>query len=247
MRGMALVAVVVLAAALLVAVPAVGFDGAGEFASGSDEEAVNASAANTTDEVAPGERLSGAVGVGQAEFEGELDGRAFGIAMASAATEQGQADVVADRFEGLEERLAELEAQKEALEAQRDAGEITEGEYRARITRLAAQSNAVDEAANATAGAAGGLPAERLAERGVDAEQIANLSERASELSGGEVADIARGIAGGGPDAPPVGEPPGLDERPGNATDREPGPPDDAGGPPAGNDSPGEPGNGDER
>ena len=96
---------------------------------------------------------------------------------------------------------------------------------------------------NRSAGAAAELPAAVRNETGVDDERLATLRERANELSGPEVAAIARGVAGegvGGPigngRGPPGNEtdrgPPEDAGPPGNGTDR--GPPEDAGPPEAG-------------
>ena len=208
MKRTSLIGALIVAAALLVAVPAVGLaaDSASAPAALQENETAN--------ETAPGERLSGVVGVGEAELEGDVDKRAFGIQIANASTQQAQADVVADRLSDIEKRLDEFEQRKEELDRQREAGEIGAGKYNAELARLAAETETVKQLSNQSAQVSAELPADLLEERGVNATRIQHLSERASELSGPEVAEIARGIAGDS-----VGETPGGD-RPVDVPDR---------------------------
>lgn len=158
--------------------------------------------AQESDEIAPGERLSGVVGVQGAELEGELDKRTFGIAVAKAATEEARADVVAGQVHDVEERLDELEERKAELEEQRESGEISQGKYEAEVARIAAEAETAERLADASAEEAGELPAELLADRGINAEAIQTLKDDANELSGQEVAEIARSIAGNDVGAP---------------------------------------------
>ncbi|MFW6435150.1 MAG: hypothetical protein ACOCY1_02115 [Halovenus sp.] len=217
MRRTTVLGTLVLAAVLLVAVPAVGLAADTTSASAALQEN------ETANETAPGERLSGVVGVGEAELEGDIDKRTFGLQVANASTQQAQADVVADRLGDIEQRLDGLEDRKEELDRQRAAGEISEGKYNAEVARLATETETVKALNNQSAQVAGELPADLLEERGVNATRIQQLSERAGELSGPEVAEIAKGIAGDR-----VGETPGGDrpidvpdrpERPGSGQD----------------------------
>lgn len=181
---------------------------------------------------APGEQLSGVVGVQGAELDGALDQRAFGIQFSQAADNDTKAAVLADRLQTVEQQLAELRDRKATLEAQRDTGEITDGKYRAEMAKVATQIRVLSAATNQTEQAAGNVPAAALEGRGVNATAIQTLRDRASELSGPEVAAIARDIAGPGVGetpgrgngAPPVNGtgPPGADSNRGNgaANDR---------------------------
>lgn len=193
--------------AMLVAVPAVGL-------------AVTEADVSTQDEqngTAPGEQLSGVVGVQEAELESDIDQRTFGIRIAQAASEEAQADVVADQLTSVDDRLANLEERKAQLDQQRADGEISEGKYKSEVTKLAAETEATKQLVNRTERTAGELPPDLLEDRGVDVEAIQTLKDRANELTGPEVAEIARGIAGDG-----VGQTP-ADQRP----DHAPGPPGD--------------------
>jgi hypothetical protein len=165
--------------------------------------AVSAPAANTTqeanatDSTAPGERLAGVVGVQQAEFKGDVDRRAFGRQLDTAGTNASKAGVVAGQVTAITARLDSLQAQKATLAAARENGSLSAGKYRAQIARLTAQIETAQRLANQTAGASAGLPRSVLSAAGVNATAIQTLSERASELGGGEIAEIARDIAPG--------------------------------------------------
>jgi len=154
----------------------------------------------------PGARLAGVVAVGDAEAEAAVEDRAFGIRVAQAASDGDRADVVGDRLSDVESRLAALEATHGDLRAARDNGSMSEGEYRARAAKLAAQSQALERAANQSATVASGLPATLLESRGIDVTAIRTLADRADQLGGEEVAAIARSIAGGAVGTHPAGD-----------------------------------------
>lgn len=148
-------------------------------------------------DVAPGERLSGVLGVGEAELETEVDSRTFGLKVAKAASnDSARADVVAEQRQDVEERLDELEQRKETLDRARENGSMSEGAYRARLADLAAETEGAERLANESENASEGLPAEMLEAKGINATAIQTLQDRASELGGPQVAEIARSIAG---------------------------------------------------
>lgn len=156
-------------------------------------------AANETDnetEMPPGARLAGVVGVQGAEVEGEVERRAFGLQVAAAKSNASKASVVANQTETLDQRLAELRERKQELETAREDGNISTGRYRAEMAGLAAQISTLQSMTNETAETARKLPAEALAERGVNVSALERLRTSASNLSGPEVAAIARSIAG---------------------------------------------------
>lgn len=157
---------------------------------------VNENASETAANVTAGERLSAVVGVSQAEFEGEVEQRAYGIAYAKANTDDAKAEVVAERLTDIEGRLAELEQEREELEAAHENGSIGDGEFQARMTALAARTESVEQLANASEARAGELPADVLEANGVNVSAIQQLKQHADELSGDKVAEIARSIAG---------------------------------------------------
>lgn len=215
--------------ALLIAVLVVGAIGAVPAAGiGVDGPAQQTTPSSV--EQAPGARLAGVVGVGQAELEGELQVRAVGLAVARAATPDAKAEIVADQLNRTDDRLAALENRMATLEEARANGTISESTYRARVARLAAETRATERVLNRTSLAAADLPDDVLAANGVNTSAIETLQTRANELRGGEVAEIARSIAGAeagrgvsGP-SPPVVEPPaGPDRRPGKNSTTETG------------------------
>ncbi|MXV60667.1 hypothetical protein GS429_00995 [Natronorubrum sp. JWXQ-INN-674] len=211
---------VTLMIALMVALAAVPFGAAGVLASEHEQETESDAGS-----VSPGEQLSGVIGVQEAEVNGELSERTYGIKIANAESDDERADVVDDQLADVEERLAELEQRLDELEDARNDGEITEGQYRAEVATAAAEKATVERNAEAAQTNADELDPELLEERGIDLEAIEDLRDRASELGGEEVAAIAQSIAGNA-----VGQSP--------APDREPGAPIETGGPDRTDDSP---------
>ena len=216
----------------LVLVVTLGILGAPGVAAFQGAENASNSPSDESDEIAPGERLTGVVGVQEAELDGEVEERAFGFKVANASSDEERADVIAERLGSIDEQLADLEERKAELKEQREAGEISQGAYKAQMAKLAAQTNSTERLTGASVEAAEGLPAELLEERGINATAIQTLKERANELSGPEVSEIAKEIAGekaGSPigadrgQGPPV-DVPGL----GQADDDEDGESDDA-------------------
>jgi hypothetical protein len=184
--------------AVVVALVAVPIGGAAQVAADA-AYAQTDPATETADEnatIAPGEQLMGVVGVQGAEVEGEVESRAFGIAVARAATANETADVVADRFDRVTERVQALETRQTELREARENGSMSDGEYKARMAQVAVQSKHAERMANETANASQGLPVDRLEARGVNASAIQQLQANAGELSGPETAAIATTIAG---------------------------------------------------
>ena len=182
-----------------VAVPVAGMAAVGEPVPAADDTVAQTDTNSSNATVAPGERLSGVVGVQKAEVEGEVNRRAFGLQIANASTNASKASVIAGQFENIQQRLAALEQRKANLTEARQNGSISEGKYRAQVAELSARLDAARNLANETGEESAGLPADLLEARGVNATAIQTLQQRASELGGGEVAEIAREI-GGAPD-----------------------------------------------
>lgn len=185
---------------------------AGENVQVEAENDTRTGSANATTDLSPGERLSGVIGVQGAEVDGEVSSRSFEIRLAEAETDEERAAVVAAQLERNERRLAELRERREELRQRRDAGNVSPGAYAARTAAIGTQAATVNRTTNRSAEVAAGLPAEALAERGVDADRIRTLRDRASELSGPETAAIAREIGGnrtGAPMGPDRAGPPG--------------------------------------
>ena len=147
-----------------------------------------------TESIEPGERFAAAVGVQNAEIEGDVSERAFGVRLANAETDEAKAAVVAAQFNETERRLTELEDRLAELNESREAGELSEGRYRAEVAKTVAEMRSLERRADAAETAAADLPEAALADRGIDVESIRALRDRAGELGGPETAAIARSI-----------------------------------------------------
>ncbi len=224
----AVVAVVVVLAAVASAAP-VASTGGPNAGAAAQETPVNES------DVAPGERMAGVVGAEQAAVEGEVAAQAFERRLAVANSSSARADVVGSEVEHLQGRLAELSDREDELHRARENGTLSTGEYRARLARLYAKQRALQRLTNRTGRVARGLPERALRQQGINVTTLRTLRLQARDLTGPEVADIARGIAGEGVGRPAGTGPPAV---PGNRTgspgDGRSGPPDeDERGPPA--------------
>lgn len=158
-----------------------------------------ANGADDGSDPAPGERLMGSITAQDAELDSEVDERAFGEAIATAAAAGNTtalADLIEERIEQNEQRYAELQERLATLETQREEGNLSEGEYRAEIAKLEVERKSLARTTAEAADAANGLPTEVLDERGINVTAIELLHANASELGGQEVREIARGIAG---------------------------------------------------
>ena len=183
------------------------------------ENATETPNATENDSVPPGARLAGAFGVQKAEIRGAVDQRAFGLEVAAAASNDSKAQVLARTSQRLDERLQTIEQRRQQLEAARQNGSMDQWRYQVRMSEVAAESANLRTLANATGQTAESLPADVLEANGVNATAIEQLRTRASNLSGPEVAHMARSIAGnavgqplGPPSEMPMGQP---EERPG--------------------------------
>ncbi|PSP31848.1 hypothetical protein BRC64_08595 [Halobacteriales archaeon QH_10_67_22] len=177
--------------------------------------------------MAPGERLAGTVGVERAAVEGEMERRTFGQRVAAARTNDSRAAVVGDQTARMQERLDELRAERRSIVRARENGSISEGQYRARVAQVHAEQRALERVAGETEAVARDLPADRLEANGVNVSALRTLRADAANLTGPEVAAIARNVSGpaAGRGLGPERGPPGADNRTGPPGER--GPPDD--------------------
>ena len=221
-RGTALVVAVVVAVGVagIAAAGPIGTavaqeDSAGTTETGAAADSDGTGTANETDEISPGERLSGVIGVQRAEISGEVESRAFEVGLNRTETPEERAALVADRLNRTEERLEAIEREQRSLRERREAGELSHGQFAARMAETSARAEAVKREANRSAAVARDLPEAAREARGINVSRLDTLRERAGEASGPEVAAIARGVAGNG-----VGGPLAADRR---------GPPEDRG------------------
>lgn len=158
-----------------------------------DQHTVNQTA-NVSD-LPPGERLAGVIGFQEAEFTGEVETRTFEIKVNKASTPNATAGVIHAELDSIADRLEVLEARKQALDAARANGSISEGQYRAQMAKLAAQTATLHRLADASSTHANGLPESVLRANDINVTAIEELKQNASELTGPEVAAMAKTIA----------------------------------------------------
>ena len=198
-------------------------------------ETVTESDANESNGTEPGAQLAGVLAVQGTEVESEVGSRAFGQRVAAAASNDSKAAVVSGEVNDSRERLAALRERLDELEAAREAGNISQGRYRANTAQVAAEINAVERRLEQSNDTAASLPADVRAANGINTSNIERLRTEARNLSGPEVAAIARSI-GGDRSGRGLGDNVGPPGRSGAASGPG-GPPDDAGngdaGPPA--------------
>lgn len=168
-----------------------------------------------------GASISGFMQASAADTEGEVEDEMFSARFDN-ASEQRRADLVENRAGTLEQRLDRLREQRAEL-LNETAGEHPSVADRAKAARLTARIHALQESIDTTSEAAD--------RAGVDVELLDELRRNAAELTGQEVAELARGLAGtergrpgglvGGP-ASDRGNGPMANGSNGNATDGAP-------------------------
>lgn len=152
-----------------------------------------------SDDVAPGERLMGSIGAQDAELTSEVDERAFGEAIATAAAEGDTsklADLIQERTQRNEQQLDNLTERLEELDQKLENGTISKGQYNAEIAKLEVQRQSIVRTSEQAANAANGLPADVLVDRGINVTAIERLKANASEFGGQELREVAKSIAG---------------------------------------------------
>ncbi|MFB6096165.1 MAG: hypothetical protein ABEJ74_02100 [Haloferacaceae archaeon] len=197
----ALLAVLLLVAGSLAAVPAsgalAGLQASAPAAQTTTADTAAADAAeNGSADVSPGAHLSGAVGVQGSELRGDVESRRFGIRVARADSPDAKAQVLAEQVEENRRQVDQLQQRLDELKQARENGSIGPGEYAVRAAEIHAELNNVQHMSNQSAAVARGLPEETLRANGVNVTAIERLRERAANASGPEVAGIARTIAG---------------------------------------------------
>ncbi|ELY85378.1 hypothetical protein [Natrinema altunense] len=184
---------ITLAALLVVATVAVPLAAASVVSRGEAQAEPDADADT---EIKPGERFAAAVGVQNAEIEGDVSERAFAARIANAESNRTKAAVVAAGVNETDARMTDLEDRLADLNESRETGAISEGRYRAAVATTVAEMRSLERRAATAETAAAELPPEALAAHGLDEEAIRTLRERAGDLGGPETAAVARSIAG---------------------------------------------------
>ena len=153
--------------------------------------------------VSPGAHLSGMVGVQQVELDGEVEHRSFERAFRASASNDTRARLVARNGETLETRLSDLQEAKNGLEAAVENGSIAQGQYRAQVAVLSARIATLERRLNQTVEAGQSIPPADRKQHGVNVTRLGHLQHAAGNLTGPEIAAIARTIAGPNPGVGP--------------------------------------------
>lgn len=143
-----------------------------------------------------------------ADADSEVDGRMWGAAWNGSADNATRERLVEGRTNALDARLEALRDQRERLMANRD--EMNPVAYRAQLAALTSRLAALGSALNQTQDAARQV--------GVNTTRLETLRANASELTGPEIAAMARELGGGPPEEVPGMGPPD-DRGNGNAGD----------------------------
>lgn len=173
------------------------------------------------DDLAPGEHLGSVVGVQQAELDGEVSERAYGMKIESAQSDSDRASVANEQLTHIENRLDELETVREELDAAYENDEISDGEYRAKLAITVAEQRTIERLANNTAATVEQLDDDLLTEHGIDADEARASVDRANTLDGVDVSKLVHSIVGDRVGHPIVSDPvePLTGERPTTDTD----------------------------
>ncbi|MFD1647277.1 hypothetical protein [Haloarchaeobius litoreus] len=124
-----------------------------------------------------------------ADANGEVDSGMWGAAFNGSGDNATRARLVDGRTNALEARLDALQEQRQRLQERRD--EMSRVAYRAQLASLTSRLAALGSALNQTEDAA--------REAGVNTTQLDRIRQNASELTGPEIAEMARELGAGGP------------------------------------------------
>lgn len=175
-------ACLVVVALVVAAVPA------GALPAASSGAPAAAQSGSNTSNATFGASVSAFMQASAADTEGEVEDGMFNARFEN-ASEDRRTQLVQGRAANLDQRLERLRAERAELLNTTD-GEAPSVADRAKAARLSARINALEDAIDTTSVAA--------ARAGVDVTRLDELRQNASELTGKEVADLARGLAGAG-------------------------------------------------
>jgi len=150
----------------------------------------------TENATAPGAQLAGVVGVQQAEVDGDLDNRTFGLRVANADSDAERAAIIAERQNNTRAQLASQTDRLAELREARANGTISNAEYRARVATVAAQAADTERDADQLNRTARKLPDAVRERANINVSAIEQLRTNARALGGPETAAIARSIGG---------------------------------------------------
>jgi hypothetical protein len=132
--------------------------------------------------VSPGQELAGAVDAQGASVRSELWNRTLTERLDNATTPAQRAEVVAEEVELLNASIVMLNESRENLTEAWEDDELTEGEYRASLSRFVVHAYAVEQRANQTVRAAEDLSARTREHHDINVIRIKDLEKRAEGL-----------------------------------------------------------------
>ncbi|MFB6187303.1 MAG: hypothetical protein ABEI86_10605, partial [Halobacteriaceae archaeon] len=151
---------------------------------------------NNKTDILPGVRFTGVVNIQHTELQGNVEKRSFAIQLRKADSPSEKAAIIAEKVKSLQQQITNLQERKQTLKNALQNGSISKSEYRAEIAELVSQINNVRQMVNKTVRVAKGLPTELLAAKGINVSAIVQLKNHAANMSGQEIAAIARSIRG---------------------------------------------------
>lgn len=143
-----------------------------------------------------GQRISGMVAMEKENIKGEIDQAGFKARLAQADSDEERAEIIAEQLDETNKSVSELKEEREEIREQYKNGNISESEYTTKMATLSAKIDNAEEMTNESEDATEGIPNETLEANGVNASAIQQLKNNAQNMSGQEVAEVARSIAG---------------------------------------------------
>jgi hypothetical protein len=137
-----------------------------------------------------------------AEVGGAVETGMWTAAFNATDNQSVQTELVDRRTSELQTQLEELRERKAQLVAERDEGNVSEVAYRAKVSRLLGQINALQSAIDATS--------VRASQANASAESLDDLRSESENLTGPEIAAVARNVTGVGVGNGEAGPPNGV-------------------------------------
>lgn len=175
---------------------------------GTDTETEQTTDEEENEDIPVGHQLSGFIAMQSEALDGELDKRAFENRVDNAESDTEKSDEIGKEVEKTKEEMKEINEKRAELREQRKAGEISQVEFRVKMAELDQRATNAEKKVEAVEEKTKGLPVEKLEANGVNADAILELRSSASELSGPQVSEIAKSIAGNQEKKPDKGGPP---------------------------------------
>ena len=173
----------------------------------TDNARPTATANDTANNSTLGADISSFMQTNAAEVDGAVETGMWTAAFNATENRSVRAELVERRTSELRTELADLQQRKRELVAEREEGNISEVAYKAKVSRLRGQINALRSAIDATS--------TRAEQTNASVESLDSLRSESENLTGPEIASVARNTTGVGVDNGQGGPPGDV----GNGTD----------------------------